>query len=193
MRVCHYLLMLSHPILRHRQISNRAFTMTTKIPRLTNTAFIVLVCVSGLSSPAAAQGEASSQRIRATIAMAADFPYTREAFVIRRQAGNNPTDVILVREDITAAQLSDAIRALITVRHVGGDVPTASATMSLRRTQARNAERKTLPWVGRVLADLRRAAPAEVRGVGRARSVEIWLPRIRTENVPGEPLRDAIQ
>lgn len=157
--------------------SNRTFAMITRISRLTNTAFIVLAFASVLSPTAEGQAGAPSPRIRATIAMVADFPYASEAFVIRRYAGDNPTDVILVREGISAAALSDAIRALMTVRHVGGDIPAASATMRLRRTQARNSERRTLPWVGRVLADLRRAAPADVREVGRARSVEIWLPR----------------
>lgn len=158
-------------------LSNGTFAMIARISRLTNTAFVVLASVSALSSTAEGQAGAPSTRIRATISMVADFPHASEAFVIRRHAGDNPMDVILVREGISAAQLSDAIRALMTVRHVGGDIPTASATMRLRRTQVRNSERSTLPWVGRVLADLRRAAPADVREVGRARSVEIWLPR----------------
>lgn len=157
-------------------LSNRIPQMVTAISRLNANLSMLLVVAAIVTSEANGQVERSS-RVPATIAMVRDFSESREAFIIRREAGDKPTDIILVRETISAAQLSDAIRTLVTIRHVTGNVPTANATVSMRRTQARKGERKTLPWVGRVLGDLREAALGEVAGVGQARSVTIWLPR----------------
>lgn len=99
-------------------------------------------------------------------------------FGIQRRVGLEPHDVIMLRSDATGDQLSDAVRSLLVIRQGGGDTASASATMRLRPRGSQGApgSRRAFPWVQRVLADLRRAEPREVAGIGRVRAVQIWLP-----------------
>jgi hypothetical protein len=89
-------------------------------------------------------------------------------------------DVILLRSDAGSDQLSEAVRTLLVIRQASGDTATSKATLRMRPNQAqRGAQRQArreFPWVHRVIADLRRAEPREIVGVGTVRAVEIWLP-----------------
>jgi len=141
---------------------------------------LVLAGLLDLAQPAltSAQSRPTATRVPVTIALA-DQPLRRGAvFEIRREAEGVPYDVILLRRDADAEQLSIALRALMKIRQVRGDVPTSSAVMQTRRHGTRQDARNAFPWAQRVLDDLRTAAPKQLRGVGTLRAVEIWLPRM---------------
>lgn len=121
-------------------------------------------------------------RVPATIVLA-DHVAQAEPFVIHRRA-IGATDVIVLRSDATADQLSDAVRTLVTIRQVGGDTAAAPAVMRMRPQQRGTASRATLPWVGRVFSDVHGAGLHDVPGFGRVRAVQIWLPRQRGHRTP---------
>jgi hypothetical protein len=129
----------------------------------------------GVAGEAYAQQSAPS-RVPVTIVLAEQPLPSGAPFIIQRRPDQTPQDVILLRADATADQLSDAVRSLLTIRHASGDVPAAQATMRMRPQDARTT-RRAFPWVQRVLGDVQRAAYQDVSGVGRVRAVEIWLPR----------------
>lgn len=116
-------------------------------------------------------------RVPATVVLA-DEAVQAEPFVIHTRA-LGATDVIVLRSDATAAQLSDAVRALVTIRQVGGDTAAAPRIMRMRPQQRGAPSRATLPWIGRVFSDVHAAQLREVPGFGRVRAVQIWLPRQR--------------
>jgi hypothetical protein len=100
-----------------------------------------------------------------------------ERWVISRRPDVSPHDVILLQANADADQLSDAVRALITVRQVNGDTASRGATMRMRPQQLNGNPRRQFPWIPRVLADLRHARPQPIAGVvGSVRAVQIWLP-----------------
>jgi hypothetical protein len=143
--------------------------------------FILCLVALGSSAPATiAQqpGAGQPRRVAATIVLLDSIAKPGAPFVVVRRPGATPADLILVRSEIGAAELSDAIRGLLTARQANGDFPDAAATFRVR-PQSRTAAvaRPAFPWAQRVLNDLRRAAPREIHGVGRVRAVEIWLPR----------------
>jgi hypothetical protein len=115
------------------------------------------------------------RRVAATVVLLDSIAQPGAPFVLVRRPGAAPADLILVRSGVGAAQLSDAIRGLLTARKAGGDFPSAAATFRVRPRTA--AARPAYPWAQRVLNDLRRSEPREIPGVGRVRAVEIWLPR----------------
>ena len=115
-------------------------------------------------------------RVPVTLVMVNELPAADGAFRIERRTAQ-PGDVIFVRADATKDQLSDAVRSLLVVRQVAGDIPTQAATMRMRPRQTHAAfTRREFPWMPRVLADLRRAEPRDVPGLGHARALQIWLP-----------------
>lgn len=130
--------------------------------------------VGGAQQP----GERRSQRVPATIILIDSLTQPGASFVIMRRPGSTPADVVLLRSDADAAQLSDAIRGLLTARHANGDVAPSAATFRVRPHSGRGASpRNAFPWTPRVLNDLRRAEPRPVSGFGVVRSIQIWLPR----------------
>jgi hypothetical protein len=144
---------------------------------------ILFLCATLLGAgtpPTTAQqpGGGRPSRVGATVVLVDSVHQRNAAFVIVRRPGASPADLILVRSDVDAAQLSDAIRGLLTARQADGDVASTAATFRVRPQQrAGTGARPVFPWAPRVLNDLRRAAPREISGVGRVRAVEIWLPR----------------
>lgn len=121
-------------------------------------------------------------RVPVTIAHVSELPAVAagQAFLIVRRPNETPGDVILLRSDADRHDLSDAVRTLLTARQARGDVADRRETVrvSTRRTHERRPE---LPWVGRILADLRRAERTFVAGVGTVPAVQIWLPRQRPQ------------
>lgn len=158
-----------------------------------------LVCAS---QPQAQQ--AAPRRVPATIVLTDSLPTgTGNPFIIQRRPNLTPRDVILIRPGADAGQLSDAIRAILTARQAGGDIPATQATLRIRPHSASPAGRgaaarganpgtaeggrRTFPWSQRVLDDLRRAEVQSVAGIGRVRAVQIWLPAQRgAARVQGE-------
>ncbi|HEX6912564.1 MAG TPA: hypothetical protein VF142_19310 [Longimicrobium sp.] len=70
--------------------------------------------------------------------------------------------------------------SLLTVRLHRGDLPTRTEMVRLSTRRGARALPR-FPWTPRVMADLRRAGPADVAGVGRVPAVQIWLPRQRLQ------------
>jgi hypothetical protein len=102
-------------------------------------------------------------------------------FLIKRQAGAKPRDVIVMSPGSNPGQLSDAIRTLMEVRELSGDLPATNATMRMRPQQHHKTQLTSLPWTPRVLNDLKGAKFKTVVGVGKVRTVDIWLPRQQPE------------
>lgn len=105
------------------------------------------------------------------------LPQPGVPFLVQRRPDVAPYDLILLRSDANAEQLSEAITTLLVVRQAAGDTATTPGMVRIRREEQSRGARPAYPWVPRVLADLRRAAPREVAGIGTVPAVEIWLPR----------------
>ena len=140
---------------------------------------VLTVCAAQLGAQ-----QSGPQRVPVTVVMVDRLVHPDVPFTIQRRPDLKAQDVIVLRSDATPDQLSDAVRGLLTARQVGGDSAAAPATMRIRpNTPASTGgnraavSRPSLPWVPRVLADLRRAEYRDVPGIGHVRAVEIWLPR----------------
>jgi hypothetical protein len=128
--------------------------------------------ISALS--ATAQSTRPAPRTPALVALSPDLRGAETPFRLARFGGNSPRDVILLAPDADASVLTQAVEALMVVRRQSGDdAARVGATFRARRPQQRP---RVLPWAARVLQDVRSAAPREIPGVGRVRSVQIWLP-----------------
>jgi hypothetical protein len=99
-------------------------------------------------------------------------------YVVQRRPNASPHDVILLRSDATAAQLSEAINSLLMVREARGDIPTTAGTLRIHPhgNAAVALQRRPIPWAQRVFHDLHRVKAAPVAGVGNVQSVVIYLP-----------------
>ena len=142
--------------------------------------FLCLTLLSVGTPPMTAPQPRGGQpnRVGATVVLVDSIGQRNAAFVIVRRPGASPADLVLVRSDVDAVQLSDAVRGLLTARQADGDFASTAATFRVRPQQRAGAgARPVFPWAPRVLNDLRRAAPREISGIGRVRAVEIWLPR----------------
>lgn len=146
--------------------------------------FVALVLGLATTSTAQQPDGRRPTRVAATIVMSDSLAQLDAPFVITRQPGATPTDLIVVRSDVDPQELSDAIRGLLSARQASGDFPLAAGTFRVRPQQPRKGagQRPALPWAARVLRDLRRAEKRQIRGVGQARAIEIWLPRQRSGN-----------
>ena len=144
-------------------------------------AALLLISVrSAVQAQAQPGAQARSPRVPVTVALVERLPVAGEPFALVRRAGQVPQDVILLPPDATPEVLSTAVSLLLTVRLRRGDVPVRTEMVRLSTRRGGRAQPR-FPWTPRVLADLRRAAPAELAGVGRVPSVEIWLPRQRRQ------------
>jgi hypothetical protein len=138
---------------------------------------IAVVAMSLTTSGVTAQANHSAQRpTRVPVTVVLLDGNADEPFRIDRRL-TEPRDVIALRADATKDDLANAVRALLVIRQVGGDTAIQAARMRMRPHpgQALVAQR-AIPWAGRVFADLRRAEPQSIPGVGRLRAVRIWLP-----------------
>ena len=124
----------------------------------------------------------SPSRVPVTVALLERLPYPDAPFIILRQSAG--TDYILLPEDADAALLTDAVNALLLARQQGGDWPAADAVLRAR-VPGRSRGTRPLPWVVRVLSDLRESPPRNIPGVGDAPTVRIWLP---PQNPRGRPM-----
>ncbi|SOD03031.1 hypothetical protein SAMN05216486_10748 [bacterium JGI 053] len=148
--------------------------------------YIRTVFAVGLSLAVAVAGESSAQqaaarqptRVPVTLVLVDQLPASDGAFRVERRRVE-PRDVILLRSDASRDQLADAIRTLLAIRQMDGDSASRLGAMRMRPHQTHAGPHRPFPWSGRVLADLRRAEPQDVAGVGRVRAVRIWLPRQR--------------
>lgn len=148
--------------------------MTSK-HRLTLAGILLLGNIASAHAQEASAPRAATRVPVTLVLMETPLP-GNERWVIKRRRDVSPHDVILLQASADADQLSDAVRALITVRQVDGDTASRGATMRMRPQQSNGTPRRQFPWIPRVLADLRHAQPQPVAGVGRVRAVQIWLP-----------------
>lgn len=118
----------------------------------------------------------TARRIPVTVALSPVALPSGEMFLIRRNPKNTRGDVILLAPDASAIELAEAVRTLLQVRRLNGDVGDASATLRLRPGQPRHSASTRMAWTGRVVRDLRRAEHQDIHGIGRARALRIWLP-----------------
>lgn len=136
--------------------------------------------ILGASFPPAASAQTRESdvgpRVPVTIALTERVPGSSR-FVVRRLPGATHRDVIMLRPDATAAELTEAVNAMLTARRAEGDVPSVNRTVRVRPQGANRGQRKDFPWGAKVLADVREASPSEVRGLGKVRAIQIWLPR----------------
>ena len=135
------------------------------------------VCLAVLADPLSAQqGTGVPRRVAATILLVDRTPAADEAFVVQRRGDAIPHDIILLRRDANASQLSEAIRTLLTARALDGDTASRASLLRMRRRANTAESPAAFPWTGRVLADLRKAEVKTLPGVATGRAVEIWLP-----------------
>jgi hypothetical protein len=142
--------------------------------------------VAGQLSAQAVPGpeRARPSRVPVTVALVERLPYPDAPFVVLRQAAGD--DYILLPVDADDAVLTDAVNALLLARRRGGDRATADAVLRVRPPERVRGTR-ALPWVARVLTDLRTAPRRAVPSVGLAPAVQIWLPR-QTRPQPPRPV-----
>lgn len=146
----------------------------------------LLVVVAGeLSAQATPRSPHTPSRVPATVALVEQLPYPDAPFIILRQSAGS--DYILLPANADAALLTDAVNALLLARQRGGDRATADAVLRARVPERVRGARP-LPWVARVLADLRNAPRRSVPSVGQAPAVQIWLPR-QSRPQPAPPPR----
>ncbi len=157
-------------------------------------ALLLAASLAGASAvPTAAQGPntQTTARVPVTIVLVNQLPHNAaEPFLVQRRANANEHDVILLRaSSATPKNLEEALQTILTARQAGGDLPVVSGTYRLRPGAHAGAptKRRAIPWAGRVLADLRRAEPRDVPGVGLARAVQVWLPPQRAPHSTGGP------
>ncbi len=115
-------------------------------------------------------------RVPLTVVLGPEWPRAGAAYEIQRHVTGNDLDVVLLMENATPEQLSDAVRGVLTARQGGGDTAQQEGRFRIRPHGRSAAVRAPLPWANRVLTDLRAAHPRVVPGVGRVRAVRIWLP-----------------
>ena len=122
---------------------------------------------------AGGSGRPVPTRVPVTVALIDELPAAQAPFALLRRTAAEGGDVIVIPSDADANLLSEAVRALLTVRRHQGD---HAAQGGMMRVTGRTSRPPALPWASRVLGDVRRTSPAPVPGVGTARSVVIWLP-----------------
>jgi hypothetical protein len=138
---------------------------------------VLLFFVTGLPSAhaqAPESGRGRPSRVPVTVALVERLPHPDAPFIILRRVTEG--DYILLPVDADAALLTDAVNALLMARQWGGDRASADAVLRVRAPERVRGARP-LPWVARVLTDLRSARPSAVLSVGQAPAVRIWLPR----------------
>lgn len=138
---------------------------------------IVISAAIASVSPAQNRAPQRAGRVPVTIVLTDRTP-PGSRFAVERIPTAARRDVIALKPNATAGELAEAVNALLTARQVEGDVPAARRTLRVRPTRAKNAGApRVYPWAARVLADLQRAAPTNIEGIGEVRAVQIWLPR----------------
>jgi hypothetical protein len=157
--------------------------MKTSRATLLALAFLILTPAMLLAQDGARR---TIPRIPMTVALVAQLPRAGEPFAVLRRMDAAPHDVILIPESATAELLSDAIQTLVVARQASGDLPGFTGYVRTKPHGQQATHRRTLPWAGRVLGDVRKAEPAELTGIGRVRSVQIWLP---PQHAQGGPAR----
>lgn len=153
---------------------------------MTMTLALALLHASGASAGAQEKQSAqangrSERRVPVTVVLSDNLP-PGTRFVMKRLPNAARRDVIVLASDATEAELGQAVRTLLAVRQKDGDIPVTNQTIRIRPSTSKAAARPPYPWIARVLSDVSRADRIEIPDVGRARAVQIWLPRQETKH-----------
>lgn len=156
------------------------------------TRFLLLLALTTMAAPSAMAQRGSPVRVPVLLLLLDTVSSAEEPYVLHRRADG---DVIALAADATGDDLSDAVISLLAIRRRHGDTAATPGRMRVRAPVHAGAEREersvsrkpALPWIPRVLSDLRRAPPTEIEGVGRGRVLRIWLPRQRSAYAPSAP------
>lgn len=143
----------------------------------------LLICVLSIggvlrSGRASAQADQSSPRAESRapvlLALVDTLPDTVPRFRIIRLPGESAREAVLLPSDATPELLTQALDALRMI-WVHDKRSQPGEMLRLNGGKAETRPRRTLPWAGRVLHDLREAHRRQVPGVGSVRAVQIWL------------------
>jgi hypothetical protein len=155
------------------------FQTFTRDTSMNNRAFRLLsaaVLLAAAAAPLRAQVQGGGRRVAAWVALS-DAPIPGgEPSMVLRGAGPGHDDILVLPANADAARLSDAVRALLTLRAKDGDAFSQQTRFRARPAQGWRPARPAFPWTERVILDVRRAAVRELPGAGRVRAVRIWLP-----------------
>lgn len=123
------------------------------------------------------------------LALVDSLPDTGPRFRIVRLAGESVRDVVLLPPDAHSDLLAEAVETLRMVWTRDGAGGAAEGGAMFRRVPrtAQPRPRRVPPWSARVLHDLREARPRQVPGVGRVRTVQIWLAPLPAGAARGQP------
>lgn len=135
---------------------------------------LIAITVALVADVSAVDGQARAHRIAATVVLADEAP-AGARFLVKRIPGASRADLIILPPDATAADLSDAVRTLLTIRQKDGDVPGVERTVRLRPGSASRGQ-APFPWAARVLGDVTRSSRISLDDLGDVRTVQIWLP-----------------
>ncbi len=104
-------------------------------------------------------------------------------FVVQHRGDAMPQEVLLLRSDANAQDLSEGVRTTIMLWQVGASATVPNGRFRMRPHQSQANEHRVFPWAARVLYDLRAGEYVETRDYGRVRVVTIWLPlQLRSSN-----------
>jgi hypothetical protein len=139
--------------------------------------------------PANAQAHQSAGRVPVLLAVVDSLPDTGPRFRIVKLAGESVRDVVLLPPDASPDLLAEAVETLRMVWTRDGSGGAADGGVMLRRVPSTTqpSPRRVPPWSDRVLHDLREARPRQVPGVGRVRTVQIWLAPLPAGAARGRP------
>ena len=144
---------------------------------------VLSVLTASVGGDATAQNGPNAQaptRVPALVAITQGPAAARQPFLVMRRAGGTPIDVIVLPESAAnGANLSQAVYLLLAARRTEGDTARASRAFGGEVKTSQGQLARELPWAQRVVSDARNAHARVVPGVGRARTVQIWLPSHR--------------
>lgn len=118
------------------------------------------------------------KKVPVSVVMTSNFPYPGDIVILRRP-DLVPSDLIVMRTETAQADLfSEAVRDLLDIRGIDGDIPVAK-TLLRTRPSGSTTRRKLLPWSERVLNDLRGQPVQPFADFSSAQVIRIWLPRAK--------------
>lgn len=146
--------------------------------RTSVTSLVLAVVSSTLLVPAVDSQSRPSSIVRATatVALVTSLPAGSGSALVIRRAREYPRDVLLLREDATAEQLSAAIVALIRARNRTGVIAVRDTVIPVTRTSGPTSWRggetaRAAKWLDRI----RGLTSKQLAGIGDAKFAQVLL------------------
>ena len=138
---------------------------------------ITLISVATFSLGRPVEGQSSAvRRVPVLVMLSVNRLQASERFLIYRDPGKSPADVIVLAPNAGANELGKAVEALLRVRKLNGDLPVARATFRRHPTKSENKVSPRVGWTRKVIADVQSRDIQAINGVGEGRTITIWLP-----------------